>query len=63
MIFATDALTSAFALNSEAATPAEISAKFGSISYNKGASIIRMMKNFIGEDDFNNGLKNYLDLK
>ena len=35
-IFVNDALQSAQSLTSESNTPAEIMAKFGSISYNKG---------------------------
>jgi len=35
-IFANDALQSALSLTSESNTPAEISAKFGTISYSKG---------------------------
>ena len=35
-IFANDALQSAQSLSSESNTPAEISAKFGTISYSKG---------------------------
>lgn len=35
-IFVNDALQSALSLTSESNTPAEISAKFGSISYSKG---------------------------
>ena len=35
-IFAIDALQSAQSLTSESTTPAEISAKFGTISYSKG---------------------------
>jgi aminopeptidase N len=35
-IFANDALQSAQSLTSEANTPAEISAKFGTITYSKG---------------------------
>jgi len=37
-IFANDALQSAQTLTSESNTPAEISAKFGTISYSKGRS-------------------------
>ena len=38
-IFANDALQSALSLTSESNTPAEISAKFGTISYSKGRPI------------------------
>lgn len=36
VIFESDAVASAQALTSNASTPAEVSGKFGSISYNKG---------------------------
>nr|ADI48182.1 membrane alanyl aminopeptidase 2 [Chrysomela tremula] len=58
--FLVDASTSSDSLTSKAATPSEISSKFGSISYNKGASIIRMLASFMGSDNFTNSLKQYL---
>ncbi|GFT12414.1 aminopeptidase N [Nephila pilipes] len=43
--------------------PDEINEIFDRISYGKGASIIRMMKYFLGDDNFKNGLMNYLNDK
>ncbi|GFY53408.1 aminopeptidase N [Trichonephila inaurata madagascariensis] len=43
--------------------PDEINEIFDRISYGKGASIIRMMKYFLGDDNFKNGLMNYLNAK
>jgi puromycin-sensitive aminopeptidase len=40
--------------------PSEISEIFDTISYEKGASIIRMLANFVGEKNFQKGLQNYL---
>ena len=40
--------------------PNEIEAAFDSIAYQKGASIIRMMSNFLGEKTFNKGIEKYL---
>nr|XP_042907730.1 uncharacterized protein LOC107439767 isoform X3 [Parasteatoda tepidariorum] len=40
--------------------PDEITAIFDSISYKKGASILRMMEFFIGEENFRNGISNFL---
>ena len=41
-IFGTDSLASAQALSSECETPAQISAKFTSISYSKGTIILHI---------------------
>ena len=40
--------------------PAQINAVFDIISYSKGASIIRMIEDFLGPDDFRKGLHNFL---
>lgn len=40
--------------------PGEISEIFDKISYSKGASIIRMLANYIGESAFRDGLRYYL---
>ncbi|KRT82230.1 Peptidase, partial [Oryctes borbonicus] len=60
-IFASDALESSAALNKEALTPNDISNKFASVSYNKGASVIRMAINFLGEKNFLDGIQEYLN--
>lgn len=41
-------------------TPADLSRMFNSISYNKGASFIRMVKYVLGEQQFQNSLREYL---
>lgn len=43
--------------------PDEINEIFDRISYGKGASIIRMMKYFLGDRNFKTGLSNYLNAK
>ena len=40
--------------------PSEVDEIFDSISYNKGASVIRMLHDFIGREAFKNGMKHYL---
>ncbi len=40
--------------------PAEIAEIFDSISYGKGASVLRMIEHFIGEEKFRTGVINYL---
>jgi len=59
-IFANDALLSAQSLTSESNTPAEISAKFGTISYSKGGSVLRMLSHIITPDTFQKGVQSYL---
>ena len=44
----------------DVSTPDEINAVFDSIAYSKGASVIRMMEDFMGEDDFRRGISNFL---
>lgn len=42
-------------------TPDQITEIFDGITYNKGASIIRMMEDFIGVDGFQKGVSQYLE--
>ncbi|KAK7090085.1 hypothetical protein V1264_009931 [Littorina saxatilis] len=56
-----DGMVSSHPVYVPVATPAEVLAIFDSISYDKGASIIRMIRHAIGEDTFKNGLTNYLN--
>ncbi|GLG93883.1 Aminopeptidase N [Gryllus bimaculatus] len=62
MVFALDSVQMANALTHHVSTPAEASASFGSITYNKGASILRMISNTIGPTYFQQALQNYLHL-
>ncbi|KAJ8921494.1 hypothetical protein NQ315_003112 [Exocentrus adspersus] len=55
-----DAVSSALPLTSHADSEAEYSAKFDTLTYSKGASVIRMLKNIIGEKAFKDGLHQYL---
>jgi len=41
--------------------PSEINQIFDEISYRKGASLIQMMYNFLGEDVFKTGVEKYLN--
>ncbi|RJQ34644.1 M1 family peptidase [Candidatus Parcubacteria bacterium] len=40
--------------------PAEIASVFDAVSYSKGASVIRMIAEFVGEKKFRDGLRHYL---
>nr|DBA32004.1 TPA: hypothetical protein GDO54_007756 [Pyxicephalus adspersus] len=62
-VMAVDALASSHPLTSneeEVNSPAEISELFDSISYSKGASVIRMLSSFLTEELFVKGLASYL---
>ena len=58
--FPSDSLQSSHPVSIEVQHPDEIGQIFDSISYGKGASIIRMMANFLGIETFNQGITNYL---
>ncbi|XP_013878434.1 aminopeptidase N [Austrofundulus limnaeus] len=63
-VFAVDALTSSHPLTSkedEIQRPAQISEVFDAISYSKGASVLRMLSDFLTEDIFTKGLQTYLN--
>ena len=62
-MFGDDSLEDTKALTHEANTPAEISDRFGSISYNKGASVIRMVEHTLGHNTFIAALRTYLKTK
>jgi puromycin-sensitive aminopeptidase len=55
-----DGLEKSHPIEIEVHHPNEISEIFDKISYSKGASIIRMLAEYIGEDNFKNGLRYYL---
>ncbi|MCZ6891802.1 MAG: M1 family metallopeptidase [Chloroflexi bacterium] len=55
-----DALENSHPIEAEVRNPAEISQLFDAISYSKGASIIRMLEQFIGPERFRKGLYSYL---
>lgn len=62
-VMAVDALTSSHPLSSlanEVNTPAQISELFDSITYSKGASVLRMLSSFLTENLFKKGLSSYL---
>lgn len=50
-------------LSHDVNTPKEIANRFDSISYDKGASIIRMLQHTVGMDTFNVAIRNYLKTK
>lgn len=61
--FAVDGLTSSHPLSrkeEEVNTPSEISEMFNTISYSKGAAVLKMLSEFLTEPVFAKGLGNYL---
>ncbi|KAG7263691.1 hypothetical protein CRUP_007759 [Coryphaenoides rupestris] len=62
-VFAVDALASSHPLSSkedDIQRPEQISELFDAISYSKGASVLRMLSDFLTEDIFKVGLSSYL---
>lgn len=55
-----DALNTTHAIEIEVKHPDEIGEIFDEVSYSKGASVIRMLADYLGEKDFRNGLVYYL---
>ncbi|XP_033823587.1 aminopeptidase N-like [Periophthalmus magnuspinnatus] len=63
-VFAVDALTSSHPLSSkeeDIQKPEQISELFDAISYSKGASVLRMLSDFLTEEVFTMGLRTYLN--
>jgi len=55
-----DGLKNSHPIEQEVKNPAEVSQLFDAISYSKGASVIRMLENFLGAETFRKGLNRYL---
>ncbi|XP_034540681.1 aminopeptidase Ey-like [Notolabrus celidotus] len=63
-VFAVDALASSHPLSSkeeDIQKPEQISELFDAISYSKGASVLRMLSDFLTEEVFKKGLQTYLN--
>ena len=56
-----DGLESSHKISLPVNHPDEISEIFDTISYSKGAAIIRMMEHFLTSETFRRGLTNYLN--
>lgn len=57
---AVDALAASHSVSQAVNKPEEIDSLFDKITYQKGASLMRMLSAFLGEDTFQRGLKKYL---
>jgi len=58
---ALDALVSTHAIHSDAATAEEALQRFDAISYQKGATVLRMIEAYLGEEVFQKGVRLYLE--
>jgi len=56
-----DSLKSSHPIEVPVGPPSEVDEIFDAISYSKGASTIRMLHNYIGDEAFRNGLHDYLE--
>jgi aminopeptidase 2 len=55
-----DSMRSSHPVEVQANTPAEIAQIFDAISYSKGASVIRMLNDYLGKELFAKGIRKYL---
>ena len=55
-----DGLESSHPIEQEVKDPAEINQLFDAISYQKGSSILRMLEQFLGPEQFRKGLRRYI---
>ncbi|QXJ31272.1 M1 family metallopeptidase [Saccharolobus shibatae] len=56
-----DSLTTTHPIEAHVRDPYEIEQMFDNISYGKGASILRMIEAYVGEENFRRGVVNYLN--
>ena len=56
----TDQLATTRPIEFEVNSPAEVDEMFDSITYGKGSAVLRMIEQFIGEEEFRTGVGNYL---
>uniref|UniRef100_A0A672SI51 Aminopeptidase n=1 Tax=Sinocyclocheilus grahami TaxID=75366 RepID=A0A672SI51_SINGR len=55
-----DALDNSHPIEVDVGHPSEVDEIFDAISYSKGASVIRMLHNYIGDEEFRKGMNAYL---
>ena len=58
--FTVDALSTTRPIEFEVHTPADAEGMFDVLTYEKGASVLRMLEQFLGEDTFRDGIRSYL---
>jgi puromycin-sensitive aminopeptidase len=58
--FGVDALNATRPISSKVRTAAEAEEMFDALTYEKGASVLRMLEQFLGEDVFRQGIRDYI---
>jgi puromycin-sensitive aminopeptidase len=58
--FDTDALSSTRPIEYPVVSPAEAEGMFDILTYEKGAAVVRMLEQYLGEDEFRDGIRAYL---
>ncbi|XP_017290340.1 glutamyl aminopeptidase [Kryptolebias marmoratus] len=59
-VMVTDGLVSSHPIIVNVSSPAEITSVFDTISYSKGASVLRMLEDWMGRETFRDGCRKYL---
>ena len=59
--FTLDSLVSTHPISMEAKNVEEAEERFDAVTYLKGQGVLRMIENYLGEDDFRSGVRIYLD--
>ncbi|CAB4371700.1 MAG: M1 family peptidase [Actinobacteria bacterium] len=58
--FDTDSLTSTRPIEYPVVSPADAEGMFDILTYEKGAAVVRMLEQYLGEDQFRSGIRQYL---
>lgn len=61
MAFDTDSLASTRPIEFEVVSPADAEGMFDILTYEKGAAVLRMIEQYLGEEAFRSGVRRYLD--
>ena len=60
--FDIDALSSTRPIEFEVVSPSEAEGMFDVLTYEKGAAVLRMLEQYLGEDEFRDGIRHYLSI-
>ena len=58
--FATDTLGSTRPIEYDVVSPADAEGMFDILTYEKGAAVVRMLEQYLGEDSFRDGIRHYM---